>query len=305
MAGRIEAAVGYSDAAQEVIGSGRAEVPFGLEGFLGGSYVAVGQPERWIRWCRVQLARGLDTHAYTTACLLMGLTVTGCFDDAMAAANGLIDAAEATGNPHALSFALHAYGWAIHDADPVRSLVALRRGLVIAQDSGNRANQSHLAANLCLFAAEHGDPLAAFDYFTLAIGNYHDSGNTYMIRTLLGVLAVFFDRLGRYEPAATIAGFAVTSPVAALPAMAEFGTATAHLRDVLDEATHESLARKGASQRGQRRGSAVRGPTDWHHGLISGRVWSAGPNRPHLARADRLRCAAAADNGSHAHHRRL
>ena len=71
MAGRIEAAVGYSDAAQEVIGSGRAEVPFGLEGFLGGSYVAVGQPERWIRWCRAQLARGLDTHAYTTACPLM------------------------------------------------------------------------------------------------------------------------------------------------------------------------------------------------------------------------------------------
>ena len=36
MAGRIEAAVGYSDAGQEVIGSGRAEVPFGAEGLLGG-----------------------------------------------------------------------------------------------------------------------------------------------------------------------------------------------------------------------------------------------------------------------------
>ena len=95
MAGRIEAAVGYSDAGQEVIGSGRAEVPFGLEGVLGGSYVAVGQPERWIRWCRAQLARGLDTHGYTTACLVILLTVTGSIDDAMAAANGLIDAAEA------------------------------------------------------------------------------------------------------------------------------------------------------------------------------------------------------------------
>ena len=245
MAGRIEAAVGYSDAGQEVIGSGRAEVPFGLEGLLGGSYVAVGQPERWIRWCRAQLARGLDTHGYTTASLLLGLTVIGCFDDAMAAANGLIDAAEATGNPGVLSFALHAYGWAVHDADPVRSLVTLRRGLAIAQDSGNRANQSNLAANLCLFEAEHGDPLAAFNYFTVAIGNYHDSGNTYMLRTLLGILAAFFDLLGRYEPAATIAGFAVTSPVAALPAMAAFGTAITHLRDVLGDQTYESLARRG------------------------------------------------------------
>jgi hypothetical protein len=113
------------------------------------------------------------------------------FDDAMAAANGLIDAAEATGNPYVLSWALLAYGLAVYDADPVRSLAALRRGLMIAQDSGNRAEQSHLATNLCRFGAEHGDPLAAFDYFTVAIGNYHDSGNTYMIRGPRGFLPRF------------------------------------------------------------------------------------------------------------------
>ena len=60
----------------------------------------------------------------------------------MAAANGLIDAAEATRNPCALSFALLAYGFAFRDADPVRALDALRRGLVIAQDSGNRVNET-------------------------------------------------------------------------------------------------------------------------------------------------------------------
>ena len=60
----------------------------------------------------------------------------------MAAANGLIDAAEATHNPCALSFALFAYGFAFRDADPVRARDALRRGLVIAQDSGNRDSES-------------------------------------------------------------------------------------------------------------------------------------------------------------------
>ena len=245
MAGRIEAAVGYSDAAQEVIGIDCAELPFGLEGLLGGSYVAIGHPERWIRWCRAQLARGRDTHGYTRASLVILLTVTGSGEEAMAAANGLIDAAEATGNPCVLSFALLAYGLAVHDADPFRSRDALRRGLVIAQDSGNRANQSHLATNLCRFEAEHGDPLVAFDYFTVAIGNYHDSGNTHMIPGPLGFLAAFFDGLGRYEPAATIAGFAATSPLAALPVNAEVGTAIAHLRNVLGNETYESLARKG------------------------------------------------------------
>ena len=245
MAGRIDPAIRYSEAAQEVIGSGRAEVPFGLEGLLGGAYVAIRHPERWVEWCRAQLKRGRDTHAFIRACLVTALMAAGSADEAIAAANGLIDAAEATGNPCVLSLALLAYGWAFHDANPARSLEALRRGLVIAQDSGNRATQSHLATNLCRFEAEHGDPLAAFDYFTVAIGNYHDSGNTYMIQSPLGLLAAFFDRLGRYEPAATIAGFGVTSPIAALPDNSEFRTATAHLRDVLGEATYESLARNG------------------------------------------------------------
>ena len=129
--------------------------------------------------------------------------------------------------------------------DPVRSLVALRRGLLIAQDSGNRSTQSHLAANLCRLEPEYGDPLAAFDCFTMAISNYHDSGNTYMLGFPLGLLAAFLHRLGRYEPAATIAGFAVSSPIAALPFVAAFGSAVADLRNVLGEATYESLARNG------------------------------------------------------------
>jgi hypothetical protein len=98
---------------------------------------------------------------------------------------------------------------------------------------------------LARLEAEHSDPVAAFDHPTRAIRNYHNSGNTTTIRIPLAILAALFDRLGRYEAAATIAGLAVTSPLAALPVMAEFGTAIAHLRIVLGEATYESLSRKG------------------------------------------------------------
>ena len=176
MIGRIEEAVGYGDAAQTVLGSGRGEVPFGVEGLLGGVYLAIGQPERWVELCRAQLARGRDTHTLTRASLVFALTIIGSDEEAMAAANGLIEAAEATRNPYALSFALLAYGFAFRDADPVRALDALRRGLVIAQDSGNRAT-SHTWRVLARLEAQHGDPLAALDYLTLAIRNYHDAGN--------------------------------------------------------------------------------------------------------------------------------
>jgi hypothetical protein len=89
---------------------------------------------------------------------------------------------------------------------------------------------------------EHGDPLAALDHITLVIGNFYDSGNVGLIPSALTTLAVFLDRLERFEPAATIAGFAFSPLTATVP---EFSAAIAHLRDVLGDQTYESLARKG------------------------------------------------------------
>ena len=88
------------------------------------------------------------------------------------------------------------------------ALEALRRGLVIAPDSRNRVAESALAQTLSRLEAAHGDPVAALDHVTLAIRNYHHAGNTTLILNPLAALAALFDRLGRYEPAATIAGFA-------------------------------------------------------------------------------------------------
>ena len=241
--GRIEAAVGYSDAGQTVVGNDRDEVPFGIEGVLGGAYQLIGQPERAVELCRSQLARGRDTHNLTRAALVAALTLAGCLDEAMVAANGLVEAAEASQNPFVLSFTLFTYGIIYRDADPLRALDALRRGLVIAQDSGNRFNETNLAANLARLEAEHGDPLAALDHVSLAIRNYHDSGSTPMVRTSLAVLAVVLDRLGHREAAATIGGFAI-SPLATL-SFPEINTAVAHLREILGDQTYESLARQG------------------------------------------------------------
>jgi hypothetical protein len=83
-------------------------------------------------------------------------------------------------------------------------------------------------------------PLAALDYVILAIRPHHDSGNVALVRPALTVLATILDRLGRCEPATSIAGFAFT-PLSAT----SFNTAIAHLRDVLGDQTYESLARKG------------------------------------------------------------
>jgi hypothetical protein len=121
----------------------------------------------------------------------------------------------------------------------------VRRGVVIAQESGNQYAESILAGNVCRVEAEHGDPLAALYYATLAIRTFHDAGNTALMRSHLAILATLLDRIGRYEPAATIVGFALSPLTAAT--FPELETAFVHLRDVLGDPAYESLARAGES----------------------------------------------------------
>ncbi len=109
--GRIEAAVGYSDAGQIVLGRSRDALPYGTEAWLGVVYLAIGQPERLAEWCRAQLARRRDTHVHIRAWLVVALAVAGSGGEAMDSADGLIEAAEATGNPSLLALALSPTVW--------------------------------------------------------------------------------------------------------------------------------------------------------------------------------------------------
>jgi hypothetical protein len=134
--------------------------------------------------------------------LVITLTIVDSHGEALVAVTGLVDAAEATRNPYALSLALLADGFAYRELDPGRALDALRRGLAIAQDSGNHAGESNTAMSLGRAEAERGDPLAALEYTTLAIRNYHNWGYTAVIRVPVAWLAIFLDRLGaaRQQP---------------------------------------------------------------------------------------------------------
>jgi len=243
LVGKFEAAVDYGEAGQAVLGSGRVyEVRFDGEYTLGTPYVYVGHPQRAVEWYRALLEDGLDGHTQTRAALVMALSFANSVDEAMAAAEGLVDAAEATRNPYLLSLALLADGFAFRDSDPDRALQGVRRGMVLAEDSGNRFNVAHLALLGTGLEAAVGNPVVALDYAVVAIGHFHDSGNP--MHAPLAMLAAVLDRLGRYEPAAIVAGFAL-SPFTA--GVSELTTAIAHLREMLGDPASESLAKKGAT----------------------------------------------------------
>jgi hypothetical protein len=52
-----------------------------------------------------------DTHTLTSTLLVLATTMAGTSEAARAAADGLIEAAEATHNPWALANALYTYSW--------------------------------------------------------------------------------------------------------------------------------------------------------------------------------------------------
>ena len=141
----------------------RDVLPCIFDGMIGGAYSYIGQPERWIAWCRAP-APTRPRHRRHPRLPDFGLVHAGSGDEATAATDGLIEAADATENPFMLSFALFAYAYAFREADPRRSREAAHRGLMIAQDSGNRAYETQSRSHLGRLEAEHGDTASAFDH---------------------------------------------------------------------------------------------------------------------------------------------
>ena len=178
VAGRVDDALGYSEASQLLRESRRFdEVRDEAEALLGALYAAKGRPELSVEFCRNLIARSSGPHTSIRLLLVMALTVAAVHQEAKVVCDGLLADAEATRNPYVVSFALLAYGFAYADADPVAAYRASRRSLAIAQDSGNRNLVSVLAVILARLVTTQGDPVDAFDFLTLSIRNYHDTGN--------------------------------------------------------------------------------------------------------------------------------
>jgi tetratricopeptide (TPR) repeat protein len=248
MVGRVDDAVGYAVLSREALGNKRFYgVPFGYgEALVGAPYVHVGEPERWVEACRTQLQHDPDSHGYLRASLAMAATIAGRDEEAVSATEGLIATAESTSNPHSISYALLAVGFAYRDRDPATALEHQMRALRVAQKHGVRSNESHVAVMLARLETLHGQPSAALDHIELAIRNYHGSGNTATVRSPLAMLATLFDRIGEYEAAATIAEFGA-SPVARA-AHPDIANAITHLREVLGDQRYESLAAVGMAK---------------------------------------------------------
>jgi predicted ATPase/class 3 adenylate cyclase len=245
--GRLDDAVSYADAAVAAIDSGRFDrMLYDIEPTaLGGAYITKGMSERWLELCRKRFASGHGVNTYNRAAMVMALITAGKTDEAQAVCDDLLAAADTTDDPGAHSFALLACGYAWRDSRPSAAYEALRRGLTIAHESGNRMAELYIAVNLSALTATQDASLDTLDFLTLAINNFYDSGSYSQMVTPLVVLAAHFDRMGHHEAAATIVGFAATT--FALAAFPEITNTIAHLREVLGHKAYESMTHAGST----------------------------------------------------------
>ena len=243
--GRIDEAIGYAAAGREAVLSGRFdEARRETEASLGGPYAAVGEPDRWVDWCRTLVKLHPDIHIHTRAIFVLALKMAGRDDEAVAVADELPAMVEAADNPTFVSWGLFAFGTAHRDRDPLIAYEVLRRSLEIAQASGNRQTESNAAAMLTALAATHGEPSDALDYSIVSIRNQYDSGNFFLVRHSLAALASLFTRIGQNEAAATLVGFADSRfNRSSFPELVE---AMDRLQETLAAETYGSLVYAGA-----------------------------------------------------------
>jgi tetratricopeptide (TPR) repeat protein len=242
--GRIEEAISYAEPGRLAIVSGQFEtVSSGYETFLMNGYLLAGQPERCVDWCRDVLAQDPGADPPYARLLLAQLLSIVKPDEAKATSEDLLRIADATKNPHVACMALFGYGFVHTNERPDEAYRTLRRGLKLAQDSGNRQYESHFALGLSRLAVTQGEPIDALDFLTVAIRNHHDSGSFAFLLLPLASLGALFERLGLTEPAATVFGFAATP--FALATLPEMGVAVSRVRHALGDEAYSSLARVG------------------------------------------------------------
>ena len=254
--GRADDAVGYGEAGLALSGDPRYDpVSHAMDyAILSYAHLAAGRPDKHLEVATAGIERSGDPTVLLRGAVVYALASTGRLDEAMAMAGDTVAAAEASGIPASIAYALNAYGKALADSDPARALVVTRRALTVAHDSNSPMIEALILGDLAGLEARHGEPRVALDSFDQALELYQQAGIITNLAVSFGDLSVFFDRVGRPAVAATLYG-ASTRDVAAATFVAELPKVADRLRGVLGAAVFDGLVGVGAAMD---RGEAVR-----------------------------------------------
>ena len=243
--GRAEQGVHYGAAGLALLDDPRYDdAPLGLGQFWAGlAHVYDHHPEVLVDLSRQNTLRTGDPTGISRAGTLIGLAFLGHTDEIEALGHATLAAAEASGNPAALAYALWSYGMAFRLTDRSRAIGAFERGIIVARDCGARWFEDVSGAWLAMLQVD--EPHTALDLIEHALRRMHQSGDPSNVALVAASLAVVLNVLGRHGAAASL--FGASDQLLIHIARPEVADMAGQLRAVLGTAAFDEHVREGAA----------------------------------------------------------
>jgi DNA-binding CsgD family transcriptional regulator len=143
---------------------------------------------------------------YALASYVDGLQSAGRVEEALALTEQSVAVARKLGNPYWISYALWIAGMAFSRSDSRRALDAWDEGVAVVREHRVHFFEGFLARDAARLHTSDGEPEAALVLFSDAITSFHRAGNIPQLIITLASVPALFQRLERYEAAATLLG---------------------------------------------------------------------------------------------------
>jgi predicted ATPase/DNA-binding CsgD family transcriptional regulator len=168
--------------------------------------VYCGDLDRYIELTGEVARRYGGTRGYGLASYVDGLQSAGRVEEALALTEESVAAARELGNPYWVAYALWIAGMAFSRSDARRALAAWDEGVAFVREQRVHFFEGFLARDAARLHTSAGEPEAALVLFSDAIASFHQAGNVPQLVITLASVPALFERLERFEAAATLLG---------------------------------------------------------------------------------------------------
>jgi predicted ATPase/DNA-binding CsgD family transcriptional regulator len=143
---------------------------------------------------------------YGLASYVDGLQSAGRVEEALALTEQSVAVARELGNPYWIAYALWIAGMAFSRSDSRRALAAWDEGVAFVREQRVHFFEGFLARDAARLHTSDGEPEAALVLFGDAIASFDRAGNVPQLVITLASVPALFERLERFEAAATLLG---------------------------------------------------------------------------------------------------
>jgi DNA-binding CsgD family transcriptional regulator len=204
--------------------------------------VYCGDLDRYLELTREVAERYGTSRGYALASYVDGLQSAGRVEEALAFTEQSVAVARKLGNPYWIAYALWIAGMAFSRSDSRRALDAWDEGVAVVREHRVHFFEGFLARDAARLHTSDGEPEAALVLFGDAIASFHQAGNIPQLIITVASVPALFQRLERFEAAATLLG-AMSQHESSFHHVPELTDLEGRLATSLDaKRTRESLA---------------------------------------------------------------